>query len=73
MYELITMPNVRTTADVGLLTVNQAAAYLSVPIASIAWLCRTKQLAYAVVAGKRRFRKEDLDDYVRERLVKAVP
>ena len=51
----------------------KAAEYLNVGEPSIGWLCRTKQLAYAVVAGKRRFRKQDLDRYVRERLVQAVP
>lgn len=57
----------------GLLDARQAATYLNVSRASIAWLCRTKQLAYAVVCGKRRFRKRDLDAYVRNRLVEAIP
>ena len=57
----------------GLLDAKQAATYLNVSRASIAWLCRTKQLAYVVVCGKRRFRKRDLDAYVRDRLVEAIP
>ena len=57
----------------GLLDAKQAATYLNVSRASIAWLCRTKQLAYAVVCGKRRFRKRDLDAYVGNHLVKAIP
>ena len=57
----------------GLLTAAQAAEYLNVPVASLAWLCRTKQLAYAVIAGKRRFRRQDLDRYVRDQLVETVP
>ena len=56
----------------GLLTAAQAAAYLNVPASSIAWLCRTKQLAYAVIARKRRFRKQDLDKYIRDHLMETV-
>ena len=67
------MPDSPATARDALLTANQAAEHLNVPTSSIMWLCRTKQIAYAVVAGKRRFRRQDLDRYVREHVVEAVP
>ena len=47
----------------GFWTKAEAAAYLSVPPHTIDYLCRTKQLAYHLVAGKRRFLRSDLDAY----------
>ena len=55
-----------------LMTAEQAAEYLNVPVSSVAWLCRTRKLAYAVIARKRRFRKRDLDKYVAANVVEAV-
>ncbi len=55
-----------------LMTAKQAAEYLAVPVSSVKWLCRTRQLAYTVVARKRRFRKKDLDKYVSDNVVEAI-
>ncbi len=57
----------------GFWTKTQAAAYLSVATHTIDYLVRTRQLAFHLIAGKRRFRREDLDAYAAAGRVGVAP
>ena len=55
-----------------LLTIEQAAGGLQVGANAIRWLMRTKQISYVVIARKTRFRPEDIEKYIRKKLVEAI-
>ena len=55
-----------------LLTIEQAAERLQVGANAIRWLMRTKQISYVVIARKTRFRPQDIEKYIREKLVEAI-
>lgn len=63
----MTMENPATTQpacpDNGYWPKRRAAEYLGVATHTLDYLCRTKQLAFYLIAKKRRFIKADLDAY----------
>ena len=50
----------------------RAAKYLGVAPHSLDYLVRTRQLAFFLIAGKRRFRKKDLDEYAQQQYSAAA-
>jgi hypothetical protein len=63
----------------GLIDEEQAIEFLGLgsrpnPKGSLRWLCRTRRFAYIDVArGIRRFRREDLQEYIDGQRVSAKP
>lgn len=49
----------------GWLTITEAADYLGVSDKMVRTLCKTRQLTYYFIAGRYKFQKSDLDDFVK--------
>ena len=69
-----TSPVVERIAPAGLMTTEQAAAYLAVKPATLSvWRSTNrKKLAYVKVGGQVRYRRQDLDAFIAENLHNAA-
>ena len=56
----------------GLLTIDEVAEHLKITRDGVIYLCRLRRLPFALISGKRRFRRVDLDHYIERNIVDAV-
>lgn len=59
---------VRDKDGEGLLDMEQAARYLNVKVSTLYEWCMRKQISYVKLGKLNRFRRQDLDKFIEERL-----
>ncbi len=57
--------------DDGLMDMESAAKYLSIKKSSLYQLCMRKQIAIVKIGRLNKFRKADLDDFIRQNVINA--
>ena len=58
--------------DGGLMDMESAAKYLCIKVSSLYQLCMRKQITVVKIGRLNKFRKADLDDFIRQNVVNAV-
>ena len=61
----------RKNYDDGLMDMESAAKYLSIKISSLYQLCMRKQITVTKIGRLNKFRKADLDDFIKQNVVDA--